>query len=268
MIKGTIYKITCLVNGKCYIGQTFQPVEARWDQHIKGNGSKGIYNAIQKHGVEMLKFEILHQGITCRDMLNKLEIALIAAHKAYTEGYNDHRGGQDEYRYSEIWEYADEICRLYTEELLSLDEIAHRYDTNKTLIHAILKANNINRRDKSHAWEHAGEICRLYTIEKKALREIAKTYNVNENTICRILRENQIAIRNRGGSRKEKGVWIHSTEICRLYTQDLVSQQKIADIFSTNPMQIRRILQGCGVELRKYSPRKSPNSYQLHIDFE
>ena len=266
MIKGTIYKITCLVNGKCYIEQTFQPVETRWDTHIRGSGSKGIYNAIEKHGINMFKFEILHQGITCRDMLNKLEITLIAAHNAYTEGYNDHRGGQDEYRCSEVWEHADEICRLYTEELLSLDEIAHRYDTNRVMIQQILKAGDIKRREKSHAWEYADEICRLYTTEKKSLKQIANIYGVSDKTIHRILKINNVRTRKTG--RHKEHLWQHSKEICRLYTKDLLSYQKIADRFSTNHIQIRRILQGCGVELRKYSPRNTPNSYQLRIDFE
>ena len=270
MIKGTIYKITCLVDGLCYIGQTFQPVEARWNDHIKGWGSKALYDAIQEHGIEMFKFEILHQGITCRDVLNSLEIALIAAHNAYTAGYNEHRGGQDEYRYSQAWEHSDEICRLYDEGRMSLRKLAERYDTSTPTIQAILEINNVKRRGehrgKSDIWQHAQEICRLYTKEKKPSTEIAKIYSIDPKTIRRILEANNVKRRSKG--KHGINLWQHSKEICRLYTKDLLSYQKIADRFSTNHIQIRRILQGCGVELRKYSPRKSPNEYQLRMDFE
>ena len=267
MIKGTIYKITCLIDGLCYIGQTFQSVEARWNDHIKGWGSKALYDAIQEHGIEMFKFETLHQGITCRDVLNSLEIALIAAHNAYTEGYNEHRGGQDEYRCSQAWEHADEICRLYDEERMSLRELAEQYNASHSTIQAILRVNDIECRNKSYAWEHSQEICHLYTKRSKTLVQIAEMYDVSERLIAGILEVNEIN-RKPASRHKKHRTWQHSKEICRLYTKDLLSYQKIAERFSTNPIQIRRILLECGVKMRKYSPRKSPNEYQLRMDFE
>ena len=67
----------------------------RWQDLFKGRGSKALYNAIQKHGLAMFKFDLLHEGITCREVLNRLEIALIEAHNACTDGYHQNRGGQD-----------------------------------------------------------------------------------------------------------------------------------------------------------------------------
>ena len=86
---------------------------------------------------------------------HNIEIALIEAHDSYRNGYNQHPGGQDEYRYSDAWEHAEAICRLYREELMPVRRIADQFRTTKGTILAILEANGIERRDKSDAWEHA-----------------------------------------------------------------------------------------------------------------
>ena len=54
--KGYIYKITNLVNGKSYVGQTIRTIEERWKQHIKDSkGNKDdfyLHRAIRKYGKE------------------------------------------------------------------------------------------------------------------------------------------------------------------------------------------------------------------------
>ena len=252
---GYIYKITNTVNGKCYIGQTFHAVEKRWHAHKTGRGSKAVYKAIQMCGLEAFTFEVLHDGITDRDVLNVLEIALIKAHDSYRNGYNRHTGGQDEYRYSDAWKHTEEICHLYHEELTSMQRIAEQFSTTKNTILAILEANGIERRDKSHAWDHAQEICHLYTKENKSTLAIADLFGVADKTINKILRKNGISMKD--NNRHKGQIWEHTDEICRLYTEELLSCQKIADRLGTSRMQVRRILQDCGIELRKYSPRNT-----------
>ena len=53
-----IYKITNTVNSKAYVGYSSN-VESRWEDHKKGYGSKLVYNAIQKYGLDKFTFEIL-----------------------------------------------------------------------------------------------------------------------------------------------------------------------------------------------------------------
>lgn len=58
---GYIYKITNLVNGKIYIGQTKHTVEKRWKQHQHAMNRKNceypITRALKKYGVENFKIE-------------------------------------------------------------------------------------------------------------------------------------------------------------------------------------------------------------------
>jgi hypothetical protein len=189
-----------------------------------------------------------------------VKIVLIAAHDSYRNGYNQHRGGQDEFRCSQAWQHAAEICRRYSEEFKSLRQLAEQYDVSCITILEILKVNGIERRDKSYVWEHAQEICDLYTEQNKSTLIIGSMFGVSHFVIGKILRANGIRMKR---FRRYKGrIWKHAAQICYLYTEELLSYQKIADRYGTNPMQIRRMLEACGVELRKYSPRNNPNAYQ------
>jgi len=61
---GFIYKITNIVSGKCYIGETVQnDPEKRWKQHIrtinKNIGCPALKDAVAKYGLNSFRFEVL-----------------------------------------------------------------------------------------------------------------------------------------------------------------------------------------------------------------
>ena len=73
-----IYKITNLINGKCYVGQSIH-IEKRWRDHISTakNKNRGVeytypmYNSFRKHGTENFKFEILELVPNRKDLTKK-----------------------------------------------------------------------------------------------------------------------------------------------------------------------------------------------------
>lgn len=98
-----IYKITNLVNGKSYIGQSID-IEKRWQQHKSKSSwrvqkEKALYRAFTKYGLDNFEFEIIEE---CkRKFLDKREIYWIKKYDTYNNGYNMTKGGQGDrdYRY-------------------------------------------------------------------------------------------------------------------------------------------------------------------------
>jgi len=95
---GVIYKITNLINGKIYIGQTTQEDPYKRIQfHFKRSEYKSlISDAIQKYGKENFIWEII---LTCftQNTLNEMEIYFINKYKSrFNEnGYNIKFGGEN-----------------------------------------------------------------------------------------------------------------------------------------------------------------------------
>lgn len=96
MIAGTIYKITNILNGKVYVGQTTKPVGYRWKEHIN-NAKHGrgylIGKALRKHGVSNFRFEVIIARVPRHD-LNRIEIFWIKQYASLTKGYNCDAGGK------------------------------------------------------------------------------------------------------------------------------------------------------------------------------
>ena len=93
-MEGCIYLITCLINGKKYVGQHHMPDPTnRWKQHIytSKRGSRGaLHNAIRLYGEENFKFEVL--CVCSLDALGRLEAYYAEQYGTYTwdpdPGYN------------------------------------------------------------------------------------------------------------------------------------------------------------------------------------
>lgn len=92
-----IYKLTNKLNGKAYVGQTCD-LEARLYLHSRAYDHRrsSLHRAIRKYGIDAFGFEVLEDGITDRETLNRLEREWIA--KLGTtdrkKGYNLTSGGE------------------------------------------------------------------------------------------------------------------------------------------------------------------------------
>lgn len=91
-----IYKITNLVNGKVYIGQTTQNFARRKGEHIyrfkTGERDHKLYLAMRKYGKDSFKFEVLCCALK-PEYLDELEISFIKEYNSFNRGYNMTCGG-------------------------------------------------------------------------------------------------------------------------------------------------------------------------------
>ncbi len=102
-----IYKITCLTNGKIYIGQTVKKVKSRFSEHLNSAFDKNekslLYMAMRKYGKENF---IVEQLCSCKDKITlaKLEKHYIKKYNSQDRkvGYNLLSGGIGEF--SKIWD--------------------------------------------------------------------------------------------------------------------------------------------------------------------
>lgn len=94
-LKYTIYKITCKVNGKTYIGLTANPIEQRFSQHMSSIASLDtkFARAIRKHGRENFYIEPIETcvGFTTACDMEKHYIKLF---NSFESGYNGTQGGR------------------------------------------------------------------------------------------------------------------------------------------------------------------------------
>lgn len=102
-----IYKITNIINGKCYIGQSVN-IQKRFNAHksVAFNPNSKCYNyllyrAIRKYGLNNFLFEILEE--CSEDKLDEKEILYIAKYNAHGEkGYNLDDGGSQAKHYNKL----------------------------------------------------------------------------------------------------------------------------------------------------------------------
>lgn len=87
-----VYKISNTVNDRLYVGLTTGSLQKRWREHkcaANFNTDKPLYRAMQKHGVEKFKIELLYTATSFEDM-REAEMRFIKDLKTHVNdgGYN------------------------------------------------------------------------------------------------------------------------------------------------------------------------------------
>ena len=155
-----IYQITNDINGKIYIGKTERSIEERFAEHCRScwrqeMEKRPLYRAMRKYGTKHFHIELLEET----DFPEERETYWIEQKRSYKEGYNATLGG-DGKKYIDY----DVVIAMY-KELQNQNEVARRMSISPCTVGNILKANNIDRLEKSRVSALAtGKIINQYTL--------------------------------------------------------------------------------------------------------
>lgn len=121
-----IYKITNLLNGKCYIGQTIFSIEVRKKRHIRDSKKHSLYpihRALSKDGIDNFKWEELER-CDCKASLDVTENLKIIEHHSHISegGYNLTWGGEG----CSGYKHTDDMKKYISERQIGPKN--HRYD--------------------------------------------------------------------------------------------------------------------------------------------
>ena len=139
-----IYKITNLINGKSYIGQSID-IEGRW--HNEKNRAfrpsyehydKTLFRAFRKYGLQNFQFEIIEE---CEELeLDEKEKYYIALYDTYYSGYNETLGGNNGNQGNCIKISKEQLLEIYDllqNSTITQREIAERYSVGQDVISMI-----------------------------------------------------------------------------------------------------------------------------------
>lgn len=159
IIRGYIYKITNLVNGKVYIGKTtYKDIKKRFTQHEyyalvrHGGSSTTIHQAIRDFGIENFKIN-LECIVYAPKYLEDVEKEYIKSYHSWIRdpecnGYNQSQGGEGtHYKDNEFNEVLLERIVSTYKEVKNQEETARLLKINVTTVHNYLIMNGIDRDD-------------------------------------------------------------------------------------------------------------------------
>lgn len=162
-----IYKITNLINNKCYIGKTLNTIQERWREHCsdykkRDEEKRPLYSAMNKYGIENFKIEEIEQ---CNeDIVNDREKYWIEYYGSFKKGYNATLGGDGK-------AYLDRKLLIKTyNEIQNLKKSAKILNIDAGHLSKILKENNIEvRSSKEVQNEEYGKEIAMIDLETNAI---------------------------------------------------------------------------------------------------
>lgn len=189
-MRGFIYKITNIINGKIYIGQTIQNVKERFYQHCATKCSNEVLNmaihkAIKKYGKSNFTLEVIEE--VDKDTLNDREKFWIEYYNSYNKGYNSTKGGQDGFNHFKILD-VEAIIKAYNSGK-SLRSIGSIFKVDKQTIKDLLIRNNITlRTTRSYKFSQLERESIIKDIESGIDRKtIMKKWSISKSYLSQLI---------------------------------------------------------------------------------
>lgn len=152
-----IYKITNLVNGKIYVGQSVH-IERRWMEHCLPSAHSLIGKAIQKYGKENFSFQIVEECSV--ELLDEKEEYYISHYNSIVpNGYNimDWVNGNPTY-FNIDKEVLEQLYNDIQNSEMLFDEIAEKYDLSRRTIIRINQGHTHFSKDKDYPLRKRPEV--------------------------------------------------------------------------------------------------------------
>lgn len=146
------------------------------------------------------------EGLTASEISKKFNtsptmiLKILRANDIKPEEYKNYR--------HEIWDNAEEVCRLY-EEKQSLLKVAETYNVSISTIRNILNENNISIKESKRTDINEEDVCRDYLKGLSSL-QLAEKYSCAKGTILNILKRNNIVRRTGENTQFKKGSAPHN----------------------------------------------------------
>jgi group I intron endonuclease len=196
---GKIYKITNLVNGKIYVGQTTKSLKERFQRHCWGTTEKDSYHlnmaikkAIKKYGKNNFTIELIEEVET--DKLDEREVYWISYYDSYNKGYNCTIGGQNgATRHTKLsWTEENEVIEAkYLG--FSIAEIEKAYNIDRTTVHNIFKRHDLKMPNRRNLVNRINiEEFEEFLKMNPTVKQIEKKFNICRCSIYNYMKKHNI----------------------------------------------------------------------------
>jgi group I intron endonuclease len=182
------YKITCILNGKGYIGIASNGAKRRFNQH-KHDAKKGantpLHAAIRKYSAENFDIEVIAR-VTSWEEICQIEREMILAHNTLTQngkGYNISTGGEGPFGVKRSKETRKKLSKI-TKQWLAVDpsRIEHLKKVGKKQA-TKLGQKELSRIGAKEAWQRPGYREKVSQRVKKWARENKELMSDNQKQV-------------------------------------------------------------------------------------
>jgi len=236
-IFGIIYKVTNIVNGKIYIGQTIQTLKYRRNAHLIDKRNCYFHNALSKYGKKNFEWVIL-EHCSSKEELDEMEFHYIKQYKSNFKqyGYNMTLGGEGtlgikrskEYRLKQSIAQSGKTVPIEVRKKISRSMMGsknHFYGKK----HSLETRQLISIKNKGKAHPQTEEVKKKISQAKKGISRSPETIRkMSENTLGdKHWRAGMFVITT---PKNEEFVIKGLNHFCRLYNKDILHSSNLINV--------------------------------------